>query len=85
MRLLEGLGAKVVYNDPHVAGIKWHNNVRRSVKLTAPLLRKSDLVVIVTNHSDYDYKWIVENSQLVFDTRNAANYVKTGRKKIVKL
>ena len=34
-------------------------------------LHRFDVVVIVTDHSSYDYKWIVQNSQLVIDTRNA--------------
>jgi UDP-N-acetyl-D-glucosamine dehydrogenase len=34
-------------------------------------LGQYDAVVIVTDHSDYDYKAIVEQSQLVIDTRNA--------------
>lgn len=85
LRLLEGLGAKVLYNDPHVPSIRWDNAVRKSAKLTAQLLKQSDLVVIVTDHSDYDYQWIVDNSKLIFDTRNATKNVKTGRKKIVKL
>jgi UDP-N-acetyl-D-glucosamine dehydrogenase len=43
-----------------------------------------DLVLISTNHSDYDYQWIVDNAQLVVDTRNACSQVKRGRKKVVK-
>ena len=43
-----------------------------------------DVVLISTNHSDYDYNWIVKNSKLVVDTRNATSQVKSGRGKIVK-
>jgi UDP-N-acetyl-D-glucosamine dehydrogenase len=32
---------------------------------------ESDLVVIVTNHSEYDYDKIVDQAQLIFDSRNA--------------
>jgi len=35
-------------------------------------LQRFDAVIIVTDHSSYDYKWIVQHSQLVIDTRNAA-------------
>jgi len=39
-------------------------------------------VVILTNHSAYDYQWIVDNTPAVFDTRNATRPVKRGRRKI---
>ena len=41
-------------------------------------------MVIATNHSDYDYAWIVKHAQLVVDTRNATDKIRTGRRKIVK-
>ena len=85
MRLLENLGAKIAYNDPYVPSIRWHNGTLKSTKLTAALLKKADLTVILTDHSDYDYEWIVDNAQQVFDTRNAAALVKAKRNKIVKL
>jgi UDP-N-acetyl-D-glucosamine dehydrogenase len=56
----------------------------KSVSLTAAKVKSYDCVLISTNHSDYDYKWIVKNAKLVVDTRNATANVKTGRSKIVK-
>ncbi|MCP4454721.1 MAG: hypothetical protein GY809_24945 [Planctomycetes bacterium] len=47
-------------------------------------MQKYDLTIIATNHSDYDYDWIVQHAKLVVDTRNATAHVKKGRKKIVK-
>jgi UDP-N-acetyl-D-glucosamine dehydrogenase len=85
MKLVEGLGAKMWYNDPYVPSIHWHTGTLKSTKLTAALLKKADLTVILTDHSDYDYQWIVNNSSLVFDTRNATASVKGNRKKIHKL
>jgi len=41
-------------------------------------------VLISTNHSCYDYAWIVKHAKLVVDTRNATAAVKSGRSKIVK-
>ena len=43
-----------------------------------------DVVLISTDHSDYDYDWIVQNAKLVVDTRNATIAVRKGRQKIVK-
>jgi len=82
IKLLEDRGARVVFNDPHVPSIQWEGTARRSTRLTAALLRKTDLVVIVTNHAQYDYQWIVDNAKAVFDTRNATRKVRNGRKKI---
>ena len=48
-------------------------------------MKKADLTVILTNHSDYDYQWIVDHSKMVFDTRNATQKVKKHRQKIALL
>ena len=85
IKLLQNAGAKVKYSDPHVPEILMNCDTIRSVKLTSPLLKRTDCVVIVTDHSAYDYDWIVKNSKLVFDTRNAFKQVKSNRGKIVKL
>jgi UDP-N-acetyl-D-glucosamine dehydrogenase len=82
IRLLEEEGAKVQYNDPHAPQIKWNDGYLRSVKLTPAVLKKADMAVIITDHTAYNYQWIVDNSKLVFDTRNAAKKVRKGREKI---
>ncbi|MEP0829535.1 MAG: nucleotide sugar dehydrogenase [bacterium] len=82
IRLLQEEGAKVQYNDPYAPVIKWDGTDLRSVKLTPALLKKADMVVIVTDHTDYNYQWIVDHSKLIFDTRNATKNVRTGRQKI---
>jgi UDP-N-acetyl-D-glucosamine dehydrogenase len=48
------------------------------------MLAGYDIVLISTDHSDYDYDWVVKNSRLVVDTRNATVRVRIGRNKIVK-
>ena len=80
-------GAKVSYNDPYIPKThkqRKHDLGMKSKKITAKSLESYDLVLISTDHSDYDYDFIVENSQLVVDTRNATGNVRKGRKKIVK-
>ena len=87
IELLKAAGAKVDYNDPYLPRthkMREYNLKMKSVPLTAAKLKSYDCVLISTNHSDYDYKWIVQNAKLVVDTRNATNIVKTGRGKIVK-
>jgi UDP-N-acetyl-D-glucosamine dehydrogenase len=82
IKLLEREGAKVYYNDPYVPQIKWNDGILRSTKLTETLLKKADMAVIVTDHTSYNYQWIVDNSKLIFDTRNATKKIHTGRSKI---
>lgn len=82
IRLLEKAGAKVKYCDPFVPQIHWHDGVMKATKLTAALLKQSDMAVIVTDHSSYDYQWIVDNSKLVFDTRNAAAKVTRHKNRV---
>src|SRR5688500_14674429 len=69
-RLVESRGARVGYNDPHVPELKADGPTLRSEDLL-PAVRKADLVVIVTDHSSYPYRDIVEAAQVIVDTRNA--------------
>jgi UDP-N-acetyl-D-glucosamine dehydrogenase len=82
IKLLEDGGAKVTYNDPHVPSFRWRDGIIKSVKLTAATLKAADLVVILTNHTKYDYQFIVDNARAVFDSRNATKNVTKGRQKI---
>ncbi len=82
IKLLEDKGAKVVYNDPHVPQIHWRDGILKSTDLTTTLLKKVDLVCVVTDHSSYNYQWIVDNAKFVFDSRNATRKVTKNRQKI---
>ncbi len=68
MELLERRGAEVAYNDDLIPEVPVAGTLYRSVPL-APA--EFDCVVVVTAHSYYDFARIVEESQLVVDTRNA--------------
>jgi len=84
---LQAKGALVNYNDPHIprfAKQREHDIRLESVPLTAEVLSSQDVVLIATDHTAYDYGWIVEHSRLVVDTRNATKDVKAGREKIHK-
>jgi len=83
--LLKAKGAKVDYNDPHVARthkMRDYDLRMASVPLTEKNLRKYDCLLISTDHSAYDYRFIVKNSNLVIDTRNATGKIRS--KKIVR-
>ena len=55
-----------------------------SRELTTEYLGGQDCVLIVTDHSAYDWAWIVEHASLVVDTRNATRGVTSHRERIVK-
>ncbi|MHC4148257.1 MAG: nucleotide sugar dehydrogenase [Planctomycetota bacterium] len=87
IELLEKKGAKVDYNDPYIP--KTHKQRRHDLRMTSKKLSERmlagyDVVLISTNHSCYDYEWVVKNSKLVIDTRNATAGVRKGRSKIIK-
>lgn len=68
--------AKVEYHDPLVPVFDIEGMSFSSAKLTKETLNSIDCVVIVTDHSGVDYKFIVDNSKLIVDTRNALNSFK---------
>ena len=74
IELIEREGAEVDFNDPYVPKLykmRKYDYTMESVDLTAENLKKYDLVVLSTDHSDYDYQFISDNSNLIIDTRNA--------------
>jgi UDP-N-acetyl-D-glucosamine dehydrogenase len=72
--LLRQAGAKVEYNDPYFPTIGRGRHYDLGMRST-PLeeLGRFDCVVIVTDHSSYDYAAIVRESRLVVDSRNATH------------
>jgi len=85
IKLLHEEGARIYYNDPQVPEIRLNNLRLKSSRLTKSGLRSADLVVILTDHTSYDYQKIVDNAQLLFDARNATRDIVANRKKIVLL
>ncbi|MDA2926949.1 nucleotide sugar dehydrogenase [Acidobacteria bacterium AH-259-G07] len=70
IRLLENDGAKVDYSDPYVSHLQIDGAVKESIPLSAETIKKYDLVVVVTDHSCFDYGMLQKSAQLIFDTRN---------------
>ena len=88
IELLQGHGAHVDYNDPHVPHLpklRRYDLRMSSVALTPDDLPRYDCVLIVTDHSAYDYDFIVRHARLVLDTRNATRNVAHGRERIRKI
>lgn len=72
LELLREKGATVAYNDPYFPTVGRGRHYALNMTNT-PLenLGQYDAVMIVTDHSNYDYRAIVDEAQLVVDTRNA--------------
>lgn len=85
IELLREKGADVVYHDPYVPQIRMGDNIMTGVTYDDALLKEADCVVIVTDHSDYDWDHVLNNSRLVIDTRNATKYRANGSARVVKL
>lgn len=88
MEHLLARGVELTYNDPHIPSLPKmrHHDVPAmdSTELTPEFLASQDCVLIATDHTAYDYAWIVEHSQMVLDTRNATKSVESGRERIRK-
>jgi UDP-N-acetyl-D-glucosamine dehydrogenase len=86
IRILQEKGAKVSYCDQFVPVIKLdHGPDLKASPLNEKVLKFNDCTAIVTDHSYFNYQWIIDNSRVVVDTRNATKNVIDGRKKIFKI
>lgn len=81
MLLLQKRGAKVTYSDPHCPHLKLDGLEMNALPETAAA--DADCAVIITDHTAFDYKGLVERAKLIVDTRNALKGVKSD--KIVRL
>ncbi len=88
MELLQERGAELSYSDPHIPKLP---NMRHfevpdlsNNDLTPEYLGSLDCALIATDHTAFDFDFIVKHSNLVVDTRNATKNVKEGRQKIWK-
>lgn len=86
MELLLAKGAVVSYNDPHIPQLprtRRHGHLQMaSQALTREYLQEQDCVLIVTDHSAYDWSWVAAHSRLIVDTRHATRNVTEGRDRI---
>jgi len=86
MEFLTQRGAtEISYHDFFVPEIKVNGTLTKSQPITAENLKAADVVVITTDHSQYDPEMIVNNARAVVDTRNLTKNVRSGREKITKL
>ena len=82
--LLRQRGADIAYHDPHVPQIQLESDVRlRSCEYSKGLLQAAHCVVIVADHSAFDYAEILRNSKVIVDTRNV--YRERGGGRVISL
>jgi UDP-N-acetyl-D-glucosamine dehydrogenase len=88
MELLQARGAVLSFSDPHIPRLHKMRHYDFSHMASSPLsqelLAAQDVVLIATDHSSIDYDFVVKNSALVLDTRNATRNIKSGRDRIVR-
>jgi UDP-N-acetyl-D-glucosamine dehydrogenase len=73
MELLDRRGAVISYNDPHIPNLPRmrHHRIRlNSEPLTEEFLASQDCLVVVTDHSAFDFPFILRHAKLIVDTRN---------------
>lgn len=64
-------GAEVTYHDPYIAEVTTHKGHHfTSVELTEETLKNNDVVVLTTNHKDFDVEFIEKHANLIVDMRN---------------
>ena len=86
MKKLKEEGAELVFYDPYIKTMQGLHGVTIEadwVELSKEELRKSDCVLIITDHSNIDYEMVVNEANIVVDTRNATKNVILGRDKII--
>ncbi len=86
MDLLKKKGATLFYHDPYIPVLPPFRKYQFKLKsspLTKALLRRIDAAVVVTDHSQVDYQWVVSNAPLTIDTRNVTKGLRRWKKKIV--
>ena len=69
IHLLKEKGAHVTYHDPFVPSLRYDELSLDIVPDLDVALREADCVVIVTDHTSYDWSYIASQTSLLIDTR----------------
>lgn len=86
LKKLREKGAVIAYSDPYIPTVDVEGEfVIDSVELNSTVLADTDAVVIITDHGDFNYQFIVEHAPLVIDTRNATRQIAHTTDKVIKL
>jgi len=83
-RILKQDGANVYFTDPMVDSFKDNaGNKIKGIEMNSKNIKNFDVVILLTNHSGFDYKWYARNAKIIFDTKNGFKGI--HRKNIIKL
>ena len=83
LRLLENDGAELSFYDPYVSFVGLNGNRMMGMEtLSKETLNNSDAIVIMTDHDQIDFQFVVENSNLIIDSRNV---IKKDHSHVIKL
>lgn len=85
LKYLERTKTRWLYHDPYIPYLEIHGLKSKNRKLSASLIRGSDMVLILTDHSKVDYGLVYDNAKSIFDTRNVMAREGFSGKKIIKL
>ncbi len=85
IRLLEERGAAVTYHDPYVADLGHEGIELQSIELTTEAMKTADCVVIVTDHSCFDWQVIADNARAIVDCRNALKDIESPKARVLRL
>ena len=83
LRLLENDGAELSFYDPYVPFVGLNGNRMMGMEtLSKESLNNSDAIVIMTDHDQIDFQFVVENGNLIIDSRNV---IKKNHSHVIKL
>ena len=83
MKLLENDGAELSFYDPYVSFVGLNGNRMMGMEtLSKETLNNSDAIVIMTDHDQIDFQFVVENGNLIIDSRNV---IKMNHSHVIKL
>jgi len=87
IEIFKAKGAKVDYHDPYVPELpksRHYNFKMKSVSINQSIIQSYDLVIISTDHDEFDYKFIYKHSKLIVDSRNALKIHGLSNGKVIK-
>ena len=67
-------GVRVTYSDPHIPNLRMDGEAQLCAEQLEPAIGAADAVVIITDHTSFDYERVVERAQEIVDTRNALKH-----------
>lgn len=85
IEILQKKGAEISYCDPFIPYLQINNINLKGSACTTANIRKSDLAVLISDHTKFNYKSLAKNAKLILDTRNAFGVRGIKAKQIIKL